>query len=314
MGKFRNAKNRLIEYFGDIKLDQVTAGDADEYSKWLLEKLASATANKECQIAKQFFEHAKRKKMISANPFSGVTVGSSTNDERRRFITRGEINQVLDTCPNWQWRTVVALARHGGLRCSSEIALLKWSDIHWDKDRFTVTSPKTKRYGKATRLVPIFPELRKYLDEAFAMASEGEKWVVPMLEGRPNKNLGTTFNKILKRSGVEPWPKPFQNLRSSRQTELEENYPTHVVCSWLGNSPSVAQKHYLTVTEDHFNSASGIGDKLGMQTPVSASKKLQKKTHISLEVQENVSFSSLVGILNDARVAAEGLEPPTRGL
>ena len=51
---------------------------------------------------------------------------------------------------------VVALARYGGLRCPSEIALLKWSDIHWDAERMTVTSPKTKRYGKATRVVPIF--------------------------------------------------------------------------------------------------------------------------------------------------------------
>ena len=159
LGKFKNAKARLIEFYGDVKMDAVTPGEADDYARWLLTQLAPATAHKECQIAAQFFRHAFRKGLIERNPFNGVTVGKATNDERRVFVPRDVIQRVLDKCPNWQWRLVVALARYGGLRCSSEIALLKWSDIHWDAERFTVTSPKTKRYGKETRVVPIFPEL-----------------------------------------------------------------------------------------------------------------------------------------------------------
>ena len=40
----------------------------------------------------------------------------------------------------------------------------------------------------------------------------------------------------------------FHNLRSTRQTELAERYPIHVVCAWMGNSRAVAQEHYLQVT------------------------------------------------------------------
>ena len=29
----------------------------------------------------------------------------------------------------------------------------------------------------------------------------------------------------------------------------------HVVCGWIGNSPRVAAKHYLQVTEDHYGKA-----------------------------------------------------------
>jgi hypothetical protein len=193
-------------------------------------------------------------------------------------------------------------------------ALLKWLDIHWEMDLLAVTSQKTAWYGKSTRVIPLFQELRGFLDDAFAMASEGETWVVPMLGGNPDKNLGTTFRKLVKRAGVEPWPKPFQNCRSSRQTELEQTFPTYVVCSWLGNSPTVAHKHYLTVTDEHFESASKIGDSLGMQPPVSSRTEAQKKTHTFQHVRENASFSEVVGMLENARVAAEGLEPPTRGL
>jgi len=141
--------------------------------------------------------------------------------------------------------------------------------------RLTVTSPKTARYGKTSRIVPIFPELRPYLQEAWDAADEGEQWVVPMLEGKPDKNLGTTFKKIIARAGLEGWVKPFQNLRASRQTELEQTYPTYVVCKWLGNTPNVARKHYLTVTEDHFRAAAGgqTGDKRGTQQPAATRMK-----------------------------------------
>lgn len=54
---------------------------------------------------------------------------------------------------------------------------------------------------------------------------------------------------------MEPWPKLFQNLRSARQTELEGTFPSHVVCKWIGNSPKVASKHYLQVTEEHYEKA-----------------------------------------------------------
>ena len=51
---------------------------------------------------------------------------------------------------------------------------------------------------------------------------------------------------------VDPWPKPFQNLRSTRETELVEEFPVHVVVKWLGNSAAVARRHYLQTTEKHF--------------------------------------------------------------
>ena len=135
-----------------------------------------------------------------------------------------------------------------------------------------------------------------------------------MLAGNADKNLGTTLRKIIRRAGVEPWPKPFQNCRSRRQTELEQQYPTYVVCAWLGNTPTVAHKHYLTVTDEHFAAAARIGDKLGMQTPVLSRNDSHKKTRTVHNVREIASFAEVVGILENALVAEEGLEPPTRGL
>lgn len=63
---------------------------------------------------------------------------------------------------------------------------------------------------------------------------------------------------LIARAGQRPWPKLFHNMRSTRQTELTEDFPTHVVCAWLGNSPAVAQAHYLQIRDRHFDLAAGL--------------------------------------------------------
>jgi hypothetical protein len=59
-------------------------------------------------------------------------------------------------------------------------------------------------------------------------------------------------------SVISRWPRLFHSMRASRQTELQREFPLHVVCSWLGNSPRIAQQSYLLVTEDDFAKAAGV--------------------------------------------------------
>jgi hypothetical protein len=61
-------------------------------------------------------------------------------------------------------------------------------------------------------------------------------------------NLRTQFEGIIKRAGATAWPKLFHNLKASRETELMREYDLATVCKWIGNSPTVAPKHYVTLT------------------------------------------------------------------
>jgi len=63
----------------------------------------------------------------------------------------------------------------------------------------------------------------------------------------------------VERAGVKAWPKMFVNLRSSRRTELQEQYPDHVINAWLGHSGAVAAKHYLQTTDEHWARAIDAG-------------------------------------------------------
>ncbi len=112
---------------------------------------------------------------------------------------------------------------------------------------------------RSSWMIPIFPELRPYLEDAHELATVGAEFVLPSLR-KPGATpgdwrsvkLGTMFGKIIKRAGLVAWPRAWHNLRSSRQTELTEKFPSHVVTAWLGNSERIAEKHYLQVLDSHF--------------------------------------------------------------
>ncbi len=163
---------------------------------------------------------------------------------------------MLDACPDHEWRLIFALSRFGGLRCPSEHLRLRWADVDWDRGRITVHSSKTEHHeGKASRVIPIFPELRPHLEAAWEQAEPGTEYVITRYRDA-GQNLRTAFERIIWKAGLAPWPKLFQNLRATRETELAESFPIHVVCEWIGNSAAIAAKHYLQVTDDHYQQAS----------------------------------------------------------
>jgi hypothetical protein len=117
-----------------------------------------------------------------------------------------------------------------------------------------VRENRAPREEHASRLVPIFPELRPYLEEAWEQAPAGTEYVITRYRDT-NVTLRTQLLRIIAKAGLKPWPKLFQNLRSTRETELQRSHPAHVVCAWIGNSLKVAAKHYLQVTEEDFTRA-----------------------------------------------------------
>ncbi len=289
---FGHVRTNLIDVFGaERPLDSLTAGDADDFRRALLRqgekpadtksdtktrkprKLAPVTITRRCSMVRTYFRDAVKRKLIDVNPFEDIGGGPKSNSERQRFIDQPTIEKVIAACPNSEWRLLVALSRFGGLRIPSEACLLRWRDVDWSESRLLIHSPKTEHHsGKGTRAVPIFAELRPYLDEVFDAATKGfeqladpDGFVLASLHREAatrgdwkSVNLRTRFEKIIKRAGLATWPRLWHNLRSSRQTELTEDFPAHVVSAWLGNSERIAAQHYLQVLDTHFQKAARI--------------------------------------------------------
>jgi len=122
----------------------------------------------------------------------------------------------------------------------------------------------------------MFPELLPYLREAFEEAEPGTEYVITEYR-QNNTNLRTQLHRITQRAGLKPWPKLFQNCRSTRETELAESFPLHVVTAWIGNCELVAQKHYLQISDEHFARAAqnqaqytAVQAHMGLDSPAEA--------------------------------------------
>lgn len=265
----RGVANDLVAVLGaGADLRTLTAADAERVKQhYQDEKLAGSTISRRLKTAKMLFKHAVKVKMVGENPFADVK-GKSNDQTARQFYVSADDTRRLIAAADPTWRVVLALARFGGLRCPSEVLSLRWENVNFETDRMTVTSPKTEHHpGKAYRTVPLFPEVRAALDEAFELAAPGEVYVVGGPQGerhrraaqRPNgwssARLRPAFLRLIRRAGLTPWPRLFQNLRSSCETDLMRHHPIHVVTAWIGNTPQVALGHYLQTLEADFAKA-----------------------------------------------------------
>src|SRR5262249_42820787 len=140
-----------------------------------------------------------------------------------------------------------------------------------------IRSPKTERHAdNGIRTIPIFPELREHLDAVWDQAPDSE-FVISHRDSAIN--LRTQLERIIAKAGLKPWPKLFQNLRSTRETELAAVYPLHVVTAWIGHTAAIAAKHYLQVTDADFERASAAAQEASQSVaPRSGQKRTRKST------------------------------------
>ena len=307
-------RSNLVEYFGENKpLCDITPGDADEWRRWMLtceKKLGDNTVRRRAGRAKQLFRAAQRKRVIAENPFADMrdcTVRA--NKAREYFLSLGDTAKVLAACPDHEWRLIVALARFGGLRTPSETLSLRWSDVDWERGRLLIHSPKTEHHeGKESRWIPLFPELREHLEAAFDRAAEGAEFVITRYRDA-EQNLRTHMLRIIKRAGLTAWPKLFQNLRATRETELVETFPLHVVTAWLGNSQLIAAKHYLQVTDEHFAKATHNQTHSAAEMSEPDGTSVMRPLRDNEKVPEFPGLSVTCRLLYASTVAEAGIEP-----
>jgi len=247
----------LLAYFGpDKPIKEIHDGDAELFRAAMAKQgLSPVTVCKRSSNARQFFAFAIRQRLVSTNPFSGLKTSTKSNDARLYFVSQADFQKVLDEATDTEWRLVLTLARYGGLRTPSETFALRWQDINWERSTILVHSCKTERHpGGESRLIPLFAELRPYLLAAFEEAPAGAVYCIER-HRLTSVNLRTQAQRFTVRAGLKPWPRTFQNLRASRETELSAAYPLRTVVTWLGNSQPVAMKHYLSVRDEDFTRA-----------------------------------------------------------
>jgi site-specific recombinase XerD len=255
---WRQTACKIRQFFGYRSVQSLTTKDGTAFLRWLCAPVAlggaghtGSTPGKHLNFARGFLNDAVDGEILSVNPFSRVRVARAPDSTRRQFVSDETVRRVMESTDDQELRTIVAFSRWGGLRTPSESFALQWQHIHWNEQRITIPGVKTKQ-----RQIPMFPELLSHLQSLVLQSSNTDGgYLFPGPRQFTGANLRRRMTRLVTAAGLPVWPKIFHNLRSSRQTELEERFPRKTVCEWMGNSETIADQHYLQVRDEHFERA-----------------------------------------------------------
>jgi integrase len=232
-------------YPDPMPLDSFTAYDAGRFRDHLLNLgHAEATIRKDCSRVKQAFRAAIKAGHIATNPFDDVPTAAVENELRLVYVEPQRALDLLETIEDAQLRLMIIFTRFGGLR-RHEVGLLDWSDVDFPSRRMRIKSNK----NPPVRDCPLFADLARLIEPIAGSGKIIHRW-------SPDSNgPATMLSKHCKAIGFDLWQKPFQNARASLITDLLADFPVTDVCSWLGNSPSIALKHYAMARNANFDAA-----------------------------------------------------------
>jgi integrase len=316
----------------DCPLVEVTPAKCEAFRQSMLAaELRASTIHKRLQHARMFFAHAKRQGLVDANPFEFVRHRPGDASERRAYVPAADVQRAIEHAPNGTWKLLIALSRFAGLRVPSEALSLRWQDVDWERARLTVPSPKTQHLaGRSYRVIPLFPAIRPYLEAAWDEAPEGAEYVMPEEyrrraqgpAGWANANLRTTLEKVVRRAGVEPWPRLWHSMRASCETDLARQFPLAVVAKWLGNTQAVAMRHYVDVTDADFERATKGGELADEKAAQKAAQSERAGTGLESHAEGRAHEKAPVlqgsatcgDTLQNGGMEAAGIEPASRNI
>jgi integrase len=324
---WRQVSDALIESLGEsTPLRAVTPGKAEDFRQAMVNSgLRATTIHKRLQHARMFFAAALRHGLVAENPFSFVRHRPGDAAERRAYVPAADAWKAIEAAPGNIWKLLIALSRFGGLRVPSEALSLRWRDVDWENQRLKIPSPKTEHLaGRGYRTIPLFPEIRPFLDAAFDDAPDGAEYVFPDEYRRraqgpggwANANLRTTLERIIRRAGISPWPRLWHSMRASRETDLVREYPLPVVAKWLGNTQAVAMRHYVDVTDADFDRAvnSEAAQNAAQQAHALARKASLTPDEEHEKTPDLPSPTSSCGTVQNRGMEAAGIEPASRDM
>lgn len=173
----KRVRKSLVNFFGKRQdVGGISKGEAADWQRHVKETYSQATAHLYAKKARQFFADAADRRLVKENPFRKLKLGTSNNPDRLAYIPASDVLTVIDKTPDPEWKLAFALPRFAAARMPSEVRGLKWSDVAFDARRMTLRSPKTEHHeGRASRVVPIAPELMPLLLAALEAAVEDQK-------------------------------------------------------------------------------------------------------------------------------------------
>lgn len=247
----------LTQLLGDVEMESITADQLAGWAEHLSESAMHNTVAGYAGLAKQFFQWAVRERLLLGSP-AGQLSSRFVPSERLAEVPAAAVERLCEASPDAELAIALRLARWGGLR-AAEILRVRVSDVDAEGRSIRVVDKKREHSGHGVRTVPIFPEL-----ECVIVAAHGrlpsptrDGLLMPGLGSLTTSAMGQRADRLCESLGIAAWPRFWQNMRATRESELMDLFSLKDVCKWIGNSPAVAMRHYAMVRKQEFDRASG---------------------------------------------------------
>lgn len=289
--RYRTIKNLLLPVFGNMKMQEITPKDIQNFINARAkmknqnskndECIKPATVNRNIRTLQAIFAHALKLGVISENPASSahITLLKTTPPKIEIFAKQdlGEIIELLDK-ENLQFRTMVYVFIFTGIR-RAELVALKFSDIDFENHKLNIVRSAYKNTGEKQSIkapkdyqVRTYPineprcELLKQLQKEKAAEKQrlgnlwvDEDWVFTTWNGEMMSIYTPThkFSDFLEKHNLNH--KKLHSLRHSNATlSLYAGANIKTVQSMLGHSNIETTNKYLHLLEDDEIEAAGL--------------------------------------------------------
>ena len=178
---------QLKNYFKGLEVRKITRLMCDQWAQKRSPGIASSTFNNERDTLIGILSYAKREGVILENP-AEVTKRRKLGKSPILIPSKEQFDTLLQTLRSLDIRyhiaaDLVELLAYSGMR-KGEANGLRWRDINFRKGSFTVTGGDVGTKNHESRVVPLFPALRKFLHSFGDQREQLDDFVVPLKDAK----------------------------------------------------------------------------------------------------------------------------------
>lgn len=166
----RNARcvKELNKTFGKLSVSEITTRNCEDWMASRGTGIAASTFNKDALVLRAIFDYAHRDGLILDNP-ARVVKRKKVVDKEIVIPTREEYTKLLEEIGKLDERAresakLVQLLALSGMRLG-EATRIVWREVDFERGQFTVSGGEVGTKNSETRIVPLFPSLRRLLKE-----------------------------------------------------------------------------------------------------------------------------------------------------
>jgi len=193
---YADARRRMTEALGKVKskapLTELTSADVRTALDKIGGKVRAATANMDLRAFRRALEAACGEGFVTSNVAKPVRPLPTIDSTERAPFTAGDVRTLIDTAPHDEWRGLILIAAHTGLRMGDVLSLQR-SNV--EGNDIVIRPVKTKR-SRSTIRIPMTPPVTSWIGDRKGA-------FFPKMSKRTTSTHSTTFPRLMKKAGVD---------------------------------------------------------------------------------------------------------------